>query len=43
MHNFFFEYDVTKIISKYNEYEVIESVKDYGGKDRVIICRFHQI
>ncbi len=35
--------DVTKIISKYNEYEVIESVKDYGGKDRVIICRFHQI
>ena len=29
-------------IKKYKEYSVIESIKDYGGNDRVVICRFQK-
>lgn len=29
-------------IKKYKEYSIIESVKDYGGNDRVVICRFQK-
>jgi release factor-specific protein-(glutamine-N5) methyltransferase len=32
--------DITKLITKHFEYEILESVKDLGGNDRVIICRF---
>lgn len=32
--------DLKEIISKNNEYKLLESVKDYGGNDRVVICRF---
>lgn len=32
--------DIKEIINNYNEYELLESVKDYGGNDRVVICRF---
>lgn len=35
--------DVEEIFKKYDEYEVIEKVKDFNSKDRVIICRFHKI
>ena len=28
------------LISKYNKYNLIECVKDYGGNDRVVVCRF---
>lgn len=31
---------ITDIISKYDNYKIIESIKDYGGNDRVIVCRF---
>lgn len=33
---------ITKIINKDENYELIESVKDLGGNDRVIVCRFLQ-
>lgn len=29
-----------KIINRYKEYRIMETLKDYGGNDRVIICRF---
>ena len=29
-------------IKKYKEYSIIESIKDYGGNDRVVICRFQK-
>ena len=29
-----------KIINRYAEYKVVESLKDYGGNDRVVVCRF---
>lgn len=32
--------DLKNIIGKNNEYKLLESVKDYGGNDRVVICRF---
>lgn len=35
--------DVSEIFRKYAEYEIIEKVKDFNSKDRVIICRFHKI
>lgn len=31
---------ITEIISKYNNYRIVESIKDYGGNDRVVVCRF---
>lgn len=31
---------ITKLIKKNKEYELLESVKDLGGNDRVIVCRF---
>jgi release factor-specific protein-(glutamine-N5) methyltransferase len=34
---------IKKLLSEYREYEFIESVKDLGGNDRVVVCRFHQI
>lgn len=35
--------ELKHIISTHPEYELIESIKDYGGNDRVIICRFCNI
>lgn len=32
--------DIKNIISDNKEYKLLESVKDYGGNDRVVICRF---
>ena len=29
-------------IKKYKEYSIIESIKDYGRNDRVVICRFQK-
>lgn len=29
-----------KIINRYAEYKIVESLKDYGGNDRVVVCRF---
>ena len=29
-----------EIINRYPEYKVVESLKDYGGNDRVVVCRF---
>ena len=29
-----------KLISKYKKYNLIECIKDYGGNDRVVVCRF---
>lgn len=29
-----------KIINRYAEYKIVESLKDFGGNDRVIVCRF---
>ena len=35
--------DMVNAISKHKEYEVLESIKDLGGNDRVVVCRFHNI
>lgn len=32
--------DIKNIINNNKEYKLLESVKDYGGNDRVVICRF---
>lgn len=32
--------DLKNIIKENNEYTLLESVKDYGGNDRVVVCRF---
>lgn len=32
--------DIKQIINDDKEYKLLESVKDYGGNDRVVICRF---
>lgn len=29
-----------KIINRYAEYEIVENLKDFGGNDRVVVCRF---
>lgn len=29
-----------EIINRYAEYKVVESLKDFGGNDRVVVCRF---
>ena len=34
--------DLISLISKYDYYEYIDCIKDYGNNDRVIVCRFHQ-
>lgn len=34
---------LVQIFSKYEEYEILEKVKDLNLNDRVIICRFHKI
>ena len=34
--------EIKAIIVKNEEYEFVESVKDYGNNDRVVVCRFHQ-
>ncbi len=34
---------IKSLIDKNPEYTLLESIKDYGGNDRVVICRFHQI
>ncbi len=31
-----------KLIQENKEYKLLESIKDYGGNDRVVICRFQQ-
>ena len=35
--------DLVSIFDRYNEYEVVEKVKDFNSNDRVIVCRFHKI
>ena len=32
--------DFKSLISKYKSYNIIECIKDYGGNDRVVVCRF---
>ena len=32
-----------ELIAKNKEYTMLESVKDYGGNDRVVVCRFQQL
>ena len=32
-----------ELISNNKEYTMLESVKDYGGNDRVVVCRFQQM
>ena len=32
-----------ELIDKNKEYTMLESVKDYGGNDRVVVCRFQQM
>ena len=32
-----------ELLSKNKEYTMLESVKDYGGNDRVVVCRFQQM
>ena len=32
--------DLKDIIKENEEYNLLESVKDYGGNDRVVVCRF---
>lgn len=34
--------DIKNIIKENNEFKLLESVKDYGGNDRVVICRFQE-
>ena len=33
---------IKELIAKHKEYTILESVKDYSGNDRVVICRFQQ-
>lgn len=35
--------DLINLLSKYDCYEYIECIKDIEKRDRVIVCRFHQI
>lgn len=32
-----------ELLSKNKEYTMLESLKDYGGNDRVVVCRFQQM
>ena len=32
--------DIKHIVNENKEYKMLESFKDYGGNDRVVICRF---
>ena len=34
--------DLENIFNQYNEYEIVEKIKDLNSNDRVIICRFHK-
>ena len=34
---------LTKIITNYPKFELMDTVQDLGGNDRVMICRFHQM
>ena len=34
---------ICSLIKKYDYFEILEKVKDYGGNDRGVICRFHQV
>ncbi len=35
--------DIKKLLNKYKNYKLIDNIKDYGGNDRVVICRFQKI
>lgn len=35
--------ELKKLIAQNPEYEWIESIKDYGNNDRVVVCRFRQM
>ena len=37
------EFKLLELLSKNKEYTMLESVKDYGGNDRVVVCRFQQM
>lgn len=34
--------EIKELIKKNNEFKLLESVKDYGGNDRVVVCRFQE-
>lgn len=34
--------DIKNIVKENSEYTLLESIKDYGGNDRVVICRFQE-
>ncbi len=34
--------EIKGLIKENNEFKLLESVKDYGGNDRVVICRFQE-
>ena len=34
--------DIKNIVKENSEYTLLESVKDYGGNDRVVVCRFQE-
>ena len=35
--------DIKNIIAKDKSFLLLECIKDYGGNDRVVICRFQTI
>lgn len=34
--------DIKELVKENNEFKILEAVKDYGGNDRVVICRFQE-
>lgn len=34
--------DIKGLVKENNEFKLLESVKDYGGNDRVVVCRFQE-
>lgn len=34
--------EIKELIKENNEFKLLESVKDYGGNDRVVVCRFQE-
>lgn len=34
--------DIKQLVKENNEFKILEAVKDYGGNDRVVICRFQE-
>lgn len=34
--------EIKQLVKENNEFKILEAVKDYGGNDRVVICRFQE-